>query len=109
MVEHMIEGNEQHKEGIAKATQLASGEVLRFRFEGGCDARSGPALSVITELDRSKADYEIISRHGRFRHDPTNDKSHMPHDCYRLIGKQGGGSVHPQDVDEIVVYGRKNS
>ena len=109
MVEHIIEGNEQHKEGITKAIQLANGDILRFQFDGGCDARSGPVLSVVGELDKLKADYEIKSRHGPLRHDPANDEPHMPHDCYHLIEKQGSGSVHPQDVNEIVVYGRNNS
>lgn len=108
MAEHIINGNEQHREGIERATQLAEGEVLRFIFSGKCDDRSYPVLSTVSGLTESGADFKIIAQfpYGTFRHNPDNDRPHMPHDCYSLIGMEGGGSVHPQEVNEVAVYGK---
>ena len=103
---NVYDGVKQQKECLEAVEGLRGGQSIKICFEGDCDTRSPRVLGVLEKISDTLT-YGVQVRTERpfttFDYDPINNRGHMPHDCYTLIGKRDGGTAHPQNVDRIIV------
>lgn len=102
----VYDGVKQQQQCLEAVEGLREGQSIKICFEGDCEIRSPKVLGILEKVKDTEK-YHVMVRtdlpFNTFDYDPSNNKGHMPHDCYSLIGKRDGGAVHPQNVDRILV------